>query len=76
MQSNLPETRRQPAQPSFAKVAERLYRNEPARIYYAFAKRRGKLFRRSLKTDDEQLAKRRLAEFREKIACLAIPAQR
>ena len=71
MQNNLSETAPQPVQPSFAKVAECLYRNESSGIYYAFAKRHGKQFRRSLKTSDRQLANRRLAEFREKVTRLS-----
>lgn len=71
MQNDLQESTPQPAQTSFAKVAECLYRNESSGIYYAFAKRHGKQFRRSLKTSDRQLAKRRLAEFREKVTRLS-----
>jgi integrase len=71
MKTELPDTTPQPAQPCFAKVAECLYRNESSDIYYAFVKRHGKQFRRSLKTSDRQLAKRRLAEFREKVTRLS-----
>ena len=71
MTTNSPENAPQPAQPSFAKVAECLYRNESSGIYYALVKRHSKQFRRSLKTADCQLARRRLAEFRDKVTRLS-----
>jgi hypothetical protein len=40
--------------------------------YYALLKRRGKQFRRSLKTKDRKLADRRLNDLRSKIGCLKI----
>jgi len=49
----------------FTKVAECLYRNGN-RIYYALVKVNGKQIRRSLKTNDLAIAKRRLVEFRGK----------
>jgi len=60
-----------PAQPSFSKVAECLYRHESSGIYYALVKRHGKQFRRSLKTSERVLANRRLAEFRKKVTRLS-----
>lgn len=54
----------------FRKVAECLYRYEPSGVYYVIAKRRGKQFRRSLKTNDRPLAMRRLAEFRARIGSM------
>lgn len=51
----------------FIKVAECLYRHVSSDCYYALVKRRGKQFRRSLKTTDRQLANRRLAEFRKEV---------
>jgi len=48
----------------FKRVAECLYRHSTSGIYYALVKRRGKQFRKSLKTTDRQLAERRLADFR------------
>ena len=49
----------------FKKVAECLYRNGNG-IYFALVKVARKQVRRSLKTNDVALAKRRLAEFRGK----------
>ena len=49
----------------FNKVAECLYRNGN-RLYYALVKVNGKQIRRSLKTTDLAIAKRRLGEFRAK----------
>jgi integrase len=46
----------------FKKVGPNLYRDAVGR-YYVFAKKGGKQFRRSLKTTDAALAKRRLLEF-------------
>ncbi|EDY21114.1 integrase family protein [Chthoniobacter flavus Ellin428] len=50
---------------TLTKVAECLYRNKHG-TYFALLKVRGKQIRRSLKTDDSALARRRLAEFRTK----------
>ena len=47
------------------RVGECLYRNG-RKIYFALIKVSGKQIKRSLKTDDLAIAKRRLAEFREK----------
>ena len=63
----------QPAeQPVFHKVAENLYRLESSGGYYALIKKRGKQFRRSLKTKDRKLADRRLNELKGQIGCLTI----
>jgi len=51
------------------KVGECLYRNGNG-IYFAWVKVKGKQIKRSLKTDDQALAKRRLAEFREQASRL------
>ena len=56
----MPKNRR-----SLTKGAECLYRNGN-RLYYAFVKVNGKQIRRSLKTNDLAIAKRRLVEFRAK----------
>lgn len=55
----------------FHKVAECLYRHESSGTYYGLVKRSGKQFRRSLKTDDRQLANRRLADLRDKVGKLS-----
>jgi integrase len=52
------------------KVGPNLYRATTGR-YYLLVKRAGKQFRRSLKTKDANLAKRRLREFQEKAGRLA-----
>src|SRR3954468_1111291 len=49
----------------FNKVGPNLYRDAAGR-YYAFVKKGSKQFRRSLKTTDPALAKRRLREFQDK----------
>jgi len=54
----------------FKKVGPNLYR-DPAGRYYLLVKKSGKQFRRSLKTTDPQLAKRRLREFLERAGQLA-----
>ena len=54
----------------FHKVAQNLYRLESSDIYYALFKRAGKQIRRSLKTTDSALARRRLNELRSKVARL------
>jgi uncharacterized metal-binding protein YceD (DUF177 family) len=52
-------------------VSENLYRRESSGVYYPLLKRGRKQFRRSLKTADRALAKRRLNELREQIGNLA-----
>lgn len=61
--------------PTFVKVAECLYRYTSNGTYYALVKKKGKQIRRSLKTDDRQLAERNLATFRAKAERLANPAK-
>ena len=51
--------------PTLTKVAECLYRNGHG-TYFALLKVRGKQIKRSLKTEDYALARRRLAELRTK----------
>ena len=51
--------------PTLTKVAECLYRNTHG-TYFALLKVRGMQIKRSLKTGDFALARRRLAEFRAK----------
>lgn len=53
--------------PAFVRVAECLWRNSTTDKYYAFLKRDGKQYHRSLKTTDRQLAERRLAKLRAKV---------
>lgn len=59
-----------PVQAVFRKVAENLYRLESSGTYYALFKRAGKQIRRSLKTTDAALARRRLNDLRDKVARL------
>jgi integrase len=59
------------AQPVFQKVGECLYKNQSSGKYYGLVKRCGKQFRRSLKTDDRQLANRRLSELKAKVGRLS-----
>jgi len=54
----------------FKKVGQNLYRDSAGR-YYLLVKKGGKQFRRSLKTKDPALAKRRLREFLERAGQLA-----
>lgn len=53
-----------------AQVGECLYRARTSNIYYGVFKRAGKQVKRSLKTTDKELAKRRLEELRQKVARL------
>ena len=64
------KTKQEPAG-VFTKIAECLYRNASSGTYYALVKRSGKQFRKSLKTTDPALAKRRLVDYRAKVARLA-----
>jgi integrase len=59
-----------PPRAIFHKVAQNLYRLESSGVYYALFKRAGKQIRRSLKTDDPALARRRLGELRNKVTRL------
>ena len=58
---------------AFKKIANvpNLYRRIESGVYYLLVKRQGRRFRRSLKTDDFALAKRRLREFEGKASKLA-----
>ena len=58
----------EPQYRSLQKVGECLYRYSPSGVYYARLKRPGKEIRRSLKTTDKELAKRRLADLRNEQA--------
>lgn len=53
------------------RVGHCLYRSEKSGIYYAILKRIGKQIKRSLKTSDHALAKRRLADLQGKAARLS-----
>ena len=55
---------------TFKRVSENLYKVTETGGYYALVKRGGKQIRRSLKTTDKALAKRRLAELKEKASKL------
>jgi integrase len=48
-------------------AGENLYRNQSSGIYYALFKRDGKQIRRSLKTTDKELARRKLSSLREQV---------
>lgn len=60
-----------PSSSVFNRVGENLYRLESSGVYYALLKRAGKQIRKSLKTKDPALAKRRLASLREKVERLS-----
>lgn len=55
-------------------IGENLRRRNSSGVYYAFVKKGGKQFRRSLKTTDRQLANRRLADLANDLARL-MPAE-
>ena len=55
---------------TFKRVSENLYKVIETGGYYALVKRGGKQIRRSLKTTDKALAKRRLSELKEKASKL------
>jgi integrase len=55
---------------TFKRVSENLYKVTETGGYYALVKRGGKQIRRSLKTTDKALAKRRLAELKQKASKL------
>jgi len=52
------------------RVAQCLYRSQQSGVYYAILKRGGKQIKRSLRTSDQALAKRRLAELSERASAL------
>jgi len=55
---------------TLGRVGHCLYRSAKSKIYYAILKRTGKQIKRSLRTTDNALAKRRLLDFQEKAARL------
>tara|TARA_B100001029_G_C14704101_1_gene256465 strand:+ start:134 stop:421 length:288 start_codon:yes stop_codon:yes gene_type:complete len=57
---------------TFKKVAENLYRLNQTGGYYALVKRGGKQIRRSLKTTDKSMAKRRCKHFLRKLRTLGL----
>ena len=59
--------------PRFKRVGPNLYR-DPVGRYYLLVKKSGKQFRRSLKTKDATLAKRRLREFLDRVGHLSTGA--
>ena len=63
MLQNIPKS-----SPAFKKISSvpNLYRREASDVYYLLVKRKGRQFRRSLRTTDFALAKRRLREFESK----------
>ena len=61
---------------SFEKVGECLYRYTPNGTYYARVEKEGKEFRRSLKTDDRAVAKRKLADFQREVGRVVPGASR
>jgi integrase len=67
MQTNPPES----SSRAFQHVGENLYRRESSGVYYALLKRGRKQFRRSLKTTDRALAKRRLSDLRDDVSRLS-----
>ena len=69
MKSNQSEP---PGKAVFHKVAQNLYRLESSGTYYALFKRGGKQIRKSLKTSDTALARRRLSELGAKVSRLTL----
>jgi len=67
MNSNAPES----PEGVWQYAAENLRRHKTSGIYYAFIKRGRKQFRRSLKTNDKALAKRKLADLLRDVDRLA-----
>jgi len=59
-----------PVNQTLERVSHCLYRSKKSKIYYAILKRAGKQIKRSLKTTDSALAKRRLSELQDKAARL------
>ena len=75
MSAKAPESSVTAQNPVFKNVAENLYRHSKSGRYYAFFKRGGKQIRRSLKTNDKELAQRKLADLRVNVAKLATDAE-
>lgn len=69
-------SKRQSSKGQFEKVGECLYRYSSTGSYYARIKVKGKEVRRSLKTKDRDLAKRRLRAFKDQVAQLDLSAGR
>lgn len=59
-------------QQDLKRVGECLYRSQSSNIYYAILKRNGKQIKRSLKTTDAPLARRRLKDLKDQAASLSI----
>ncbi|MGJ3242524.1 MAG: tyrosine-type recombinase/integrase [Opitutales bacterium] len=71
--------RKQPTQTSLGvptrkrrRIAENLYRDESTRVYFAYLKKEGKTLRKSLKTTDQHLARRRLKDLRRQVEGLRV----
>jgi len=60
----------------FVRVGECLYRYEPSGIYYALLKKNGKQFRSSLETTNRRIAKRMLADRRQRLETIDHSASR
>jgi hypothetical protein len=58
--------------PRLKRVAECLWRNTETQIFYALAKRGGKQFKKSLRTNDRKLAERLATDFRRQIGGLNV----
>lgn len=58
--------------PRLKRVAECLWRNTETQIFYALAKRGGKQFKKSLRTNDRKLAERLVTDFRRQIGGLNV----
>jgi len=58
-------------QQDLKRVAECLYRSQSSNIYYAIIKRGGRQIKRSLRTTDGALARRKLKELKDQAASLA-----
>lgn len=59
------------SQQDLKRVGECLYRSQSSNIYYAIFKKGGKQIKRSLKTKDSALARRKLKELKEQAATLS-----
>ncbi|MBI5821351.1 MAG: site-specific integrase [Verrucomicrobia bacterium] len=62
----------QPSSPAFVHDSrvECLYRHTPSKTFYAILKRNGRQVKRSLKTKDRELARRRLEQLRQRVSYL------
>lgn len=59
-------------QQTLARVGDNLFRSQSSDVYYALFKANGKQIRRSLKTTERELAKRRLEELRRQVERLSL----